>query len=229
MSIVKHIKEHAQLGIPDDSAGRLQQFYDDVDAEGGALEATVAHRTDTLAALLSITDAPEGEIAVATDRAALVRYSGTPSVGTVFMASTLRREMIFSGGGVSVPASTDTVIPLDTVLYNNGFTIDTSADTITGLSGVQTINLDAYLVFIDGNDITAATLTIQFEPAPDVWVPLFVMQSAATGTMHRFYAPLATINLLAGAAMRFVVQHNSASARVLNEATSRVRFAVHAL
>ena len=229
MSIVKHIKEHDQLGIPDDSAGRLQQFYADVDAEGGALTATVAHRTDTLSALLSITDAPEGEIAVATDRAALVRYSGSPSVGSVFMASTLRREMVFAGGGVSVPASTDTVIPLDTVLYNNGFTIDTAADTITGLIAVQTINLDAYLVFTGGSDITAATLSLQFEPAPGLWATLFTMQSAATGSVHRFYAPLATINLLGGAPIRFIVQHNSASARVLAENTSRVRFAVHGL
>lgn len=229
MSIVRHIIEHDQLGIPSDSAGRIQQLYDDIAATGDALEATVVHRTDTLAALLSVTDAPEGEIAVATDRAALVRYSGAPSVGTVFMASTLRREMVFSGGGVSVPASTDTVIPLDTVRYNNGFTVDAAADAITGLAFVQTINLDAYLIFTGGTDITAASLTLQWEPTPGMWMPLFEMQSAATGVTHRFSAPLATINLLAGASIRFVVQHNSASPRVLTEDTSRVRFAVHAL
>jgi len=65
MSRNKHLKEHAELGYPE------------VDSDGNLL-AEVTPRTDTLANLLAITDAGDGEVATATDEDALVVYRGDP-------------------------------------------------------------------------------------------------------------------------------------------------------
>ena len=81
-----------------------------IDANGNAV-VNVSLRKDTLENLLLVADAGEGEIAVATDTDALVRYLGVPSVGVVFGRSPEVGRMLLLLQFVDVAASTDTVIP----------------------------------------------------------------------------------------------------------------------
>ena len=67
-----------------------------VDSNGNFV-ANVVPRTGTLAFLLGISTAGDGEIASATDVDAIVKYKGTsPSVGTAFFRSKIASEVVFS-------------------------------------------------------------------------------------------------------------------------------------
>lgn len=74
-----------------------------LDANGNAI-ANVALRKDTLANLLLVADAGDGEIAIASDADVMVRYLGSPSVATIFGRST-QTGFLYANGAVTLAAS----------------------------------------------------------------------------------------------------------------------------
>lgn len=76
----------------------------------GAIDAQVSLRRDTLANLLAIVDAGDGEIAVATDFDALVEYQGDPSTTKVYRQSRRLEYARFGTSGTSIPNNTWTKV-----------------------------------------------------------------------------------------------------------------------
>lgn len=85
----------------------LEQLGYPVPDADGNLQANVTPRTGTLADLLTVTDAGDGEIATATDIEALVLYQGSPSVAKPM----LRGVSVIAGAEVD---STVTSFPVGT-------------------------------------------------------------------------------------------------------------------
>ena len=100
MSISKHLKEHEILGV---------QGIDEL----GNINAQVNHRTDTLKALCGLTLAGDGEIAVATDAPAIVKYNGTtPSVPTVFTSTSPMYRWVAKKVNYSIFSGPTSALPL---------------------------------------------------------------------------------------------------------------------
>lgn len=98
-----------------------------LDANGNAI-ANVALRKDTLANLLLVADAADGEIAVATDADVLVRYLGSPSVGTVFGRTTEVGTLYILGTVTTVGSGVDTKLEFASPVASNSYFLGLFSD-----------------------------------------------------------------------------------------------------
>ena len=116
--LTQHIKMHSKIGTPA------------VDANGNIL-AHVTPRVDTLANLLLVTDAGDGEVATASDFDARVVYKGSPSVGVPYSRSDLIAGFSFSDGSIVVlSGEVDTNVEIDAASLIDDFSyVDAVANT----------------------------------------------------------------------------------------------------
>jgi hypothetical protein len=117
-AIADHVKAHKALRVVS------------TDADGN-IQANVRLRTGTLASLLAISNAGDGEIAIATDKNAYVIYKGDPSVGRAYFKNGFRS---LAAGGTqfqTLPVGTTlTQLNLDTAQQDSDGLVDASADII---------------------------------------------------------------------------------------------------
>lgn len=94
----------------------------------GNIVANVALRKDTLANLLLVADAADGEIAVAIDADVLVRYLGSPSVGTVFGRTTEVGALYIAGTATAVDSGVDTKLQFSSPVASNSYFLGLFSD-----------------------------------------------------------------------------------------------------
>ena len=117
--LTQHLKMHYKLGTPI------------TDANGNIL-AHVTPRVDTLANLLLVTDAGDGEVATASDVDAMVVYKGNPSVGVPYNRSDSVGLFTFRDSSLVVPSGAVT-IPVEIGPFTEkGSFIDDVANTFIG-------------------------------------------------------------------------------------------------
>lgn len=87
--------------------------------ENGNLDANVTVRTNTLAALLAVVDAGDGEIAVCSDIDAMVVYKGNPALPVVYRKTGIDFAMFRTGsspGSLVVPTSVGAIYQSTTLI-----------------------------------------------------------------------------------------------------------------
>lgn len=108
--------------------------YPSVDS-GGNLLAQVTPRTGTLASLLAVSNAGDGEVATATDVDAQVVYKGDPSVGIPYFKSSQLWSAKMVGGFQTIPTATQQALAftLASSYDNQGLFTSTTEITIPTL------------------------------------------------------------------------------------------------
>ena len=121
----------ANVKIEDSSAETKTAIREVVGFVGDNLMANVTLRTGTLTSLLAISNAGDGEVAVATDVNALVVYNGIPSVGVPHYNTGFRAFGKVNLDITSVPPATTVVLPLSSIDYESEPLFDIVNETIT--------------------------------------------------------------------------------------------------
>lgn len=205
-----------------------------VDANGNIV-ANVALRKDTLANLLLVADAADGEIAVATDADVLVRYLGSPSVGTVFGRTTEVGSLYIAGAVTMVGSGEDTKLQFSYPVASNSYFLGLFSDANDWFTlppaSVAThfeINCNA-LGNATGGTLRELALQVDSSSAGDgtLWANMRRFSLPVTAGVVN---PTVGLNLFsvigssAGKKMRLVAKQDSGSSSFYVEHSAMIRF-----
>jgi len=121
--------------------------------ENGNLIANVSHRKGAIADLLAITNAGDGEIAVATDVNAIVVYRGiSPSVGKAYYMDKEVARAVASSSTTSIVTATETTLKLTAVTHDPNSLLDVVNEwVVLPATGFNSIEVQVSLGFISGD------------------------------------------------------------------------------
>lgn len=201
----------------------------------GNIVANVALRKDTLANLLLVADAADGEIAVATDADVLVRYLGSPSVGTVFGRTTEVGTLYILGTVTTVGSGVETKLKFSSPAASNSYFLGLFSDANDWFTmppeSVAThfeINCSALGTATGG---TLRELALQVDDSAEG-------DGTAWSDMRRFSLPVTAnvvnptvglnlfynVSAYAGKKMRLVVKQDSGSSSYYADHPAMIRF-----
>lgn len=164
--------------------------YPDIDSSGNII-ASVIPRTGTLAQLMTITDAGNGEVATATNVAAQVIYKGTsPSVPKAYFKNGLDFIAMSPVDGFSLAGSNvDTVLSIGGARCSPGLLIDAGNNWVNMPAHLQyATSLDYFLCSLEA-DINISSL----DAGAIVSVKMQVYNSTTTAWVDSDQSPITAI------------------------------------
>ena len=215
--LTQHIKMHSKLGVPA------------TDADGNLL-AHVAPRIDTLANLLLVTDAGDGEVATVSDESALVVYRGNPSVPEVYVlpVETAYFKTASDFNSTTLATGVESQVVISSALFDSHSLVNVVANTFvqqivksTDTGALKKIGIDLYismLVLSLPADITQLKVTVEmFDGAIWAGITIFATHifdvTEFTGAPYSDSFTMKVPGSIAATAadLRIVASHDSAS------------------